>query len=283
MLRRPQLRVFDPDGRFAVCEAADAAAMEMQVADAVIFGLHGDAHAAVRGVGGDPQGGDIALRHPLRPDRLPDAALRRVPDAAALRFLLAARQLVRIRPVADGNQKHIAFRKRIRRVQRERGVAAGVTAEQPPVQPDPALLIDCAEMEQQPHSGLRRFHKHPAVPEILAGKQRPADAGKLRLRRKRNKNFSVPVLRTCVGIRDGIVPETVQIAIAFAHHLRARVFLQDCVWIKLFAPDCFHTRASRAAARFFRSSTNGMMNSSTTAAARKISGVGTVLVTPSST
>ena len=170
-----------------------------------------------------------------------------------------------------------------REVGRKGRVAAHVLENVLAVAEDFCPLVARADVQKKTHTCRdRRDGQRPVVPERLPGMQRTIDARELRFRRKRNKDPAVPGVRTCVGIRDGLVPETVRIAIAFAHHLRARVFLQDCVWIELFAPDCFHTRASRAAARFFRSSTSGMMNSSTTAAAKHRGGVGTISVTPRS-
>ena len=283
MLRRPQLRILHADDRLAVRKAADAPPRKVQVARAVIVRLHLDPHAGIRRVRRDAKTRDISLRHPLRPDRLPQAALRRIPDAAAFCFLLAARECIRVRAVTHRDQQFVFLCQRVGHVHGERRIAAHVRAHAPFVEIDRTLLIRRAEMQQQTRSLARLLRKRAPVPERLPRKQRPPDAGKRSLRRKRHQDLSVPALRRSRRVRDGVVPEAVQVPVAPAHHLRARIFLQNGVRVERFAPDRFHTRSSPAAIRRLSASTNGTLSASSAAAARKIAGVGMVFVTPSST
>ena len=95
-----------------------------------------------------------------------------------------------------------------------------------PVAEDFRALIARADVQKQPMP-RRNLGKGecPAVPEKLPGRQGFSNAGKLRFGRKRNENLSVPGIGFRVRLCNGVVPETVQVFIAFAHELRARIFL----------------------------------------------------------
>ena len=210
MLRRPELRGLHAQDAFAVRERADAPPRKVEIARAVFLGLHHDAHAAVRRVRRDAQPCDIALRHPLHPDRLPDAALRRVPDPAALRLLLAAAIFVRVRPVADGDGQHRRpIRQKFRQLHRKRRVPAEMRPGELPVYINLCLLIDGPEVEQQPLSFAPRLLNLPPVPERLPRQQRPIYAGERRLWGEGDENLAVPMLRLRVRRRDRVVPASI--------------------------------------------------------------------------
>ena len=147
----------------------------------------------------------------LAPDGLPDAALRGVPDAAALRALLAARELTDFQVIPDLYDKLVVARAQEgREVGRKGRVAAHVLKNVLAVAKYLCPLVARADVQKKSHTCRdRRDRKRSAVPENLPGVERSIDARELRFRRKRNENFAVPGVRSRVRFRDGIVPEAV--------------------------------------------------------------------------
>ena len=220
------------------------------------------------------------LRYLFRPDGLPDAALRRVPDAAARCLLLPAREGhgVRIVTHSDG-QDIFAILQKLCNIQRKGCIPACMRPGKKAVDVHPCPLVGGSEVQQHPPAVLLSERQRPPVPEHLTGLQGPAHPGQRRFRRKWHENVPVPRAGAGVGGRDGIVPEAVKIIITFPHKLRAGIFLQNSVLVQCFTPACQHFASSF----FLSSSTGGRISSSTTAAARKMDGVGTVFTTPRST
>ena len=162
-------------------------------------------------VGCVPDGLDVVIRHPLAPDGLPDAALRGVPDAAAFRTLLAARELAGLQIILDLHDELVIARAQEgREVGRKGRVAAHVLKNVLAVAKYLCPLVARADVQKKPHTCRdRRDRKRSAVPENLPGVERSIDAREFRFRRKRNENFAVPGVRSHVRFRDGIVPEAV--------------------------------------------------------------------------
>ena len=222
----------------------------------------------------------IVLRHVLGPDGLPDAALRRVPDAAALRLLLAAREGYSVRIVAHGDSQDVfAIPQKLCHIQCKGRIAARVRPGKQAVDVHPCPLVSGSDVQQHPPAIRLCKRQRPPVPEHLTGLQNSAHPGQRRFRRKRHEDLPVPRAGAGVGGRDGVVPEAVKIVIAFPHELRAGIFLQNSVLVQRFAPRCQHFVPSF----FLSASTGGRISSSTMAAARKMDGVGTVFTTPRST
>ena len=179
----------------------------------------------------------------------------------------------------DGDgQRVLAVSQQLCNVKGKGRIAARVHPGEQAVEIHGGPLVDGAEVQKRPHTGLLQRRERAAVPEDLLWLQRPADAGQRRFRRKRHENLPVPAAGAGVGGRDGIVPQAVEIIVALPHELRTRIFLQYVRFVQRFAPACHHFAPSL----FRSSSTGGRISSSTTAAARKMDGVGTVLTTPRS-
>ena len=162
-------------------------------------------------VGRVPDGLDVIVRYPFAPDGLPDAALRGVPDAAAFRTLLAARELAGLQIILDlQDELVIARAQEGREVGRKSRVAAYMLQDILTVAEDFCPLVARADVQKKPHTCRdRRDGQRPVVPERLPGMQRTIDARELRFRRKRNKDPAVPGVRSHVRFRNGIVPEAV--------------------------------------------------------------------------
>ena len=122
---------------------------------------------------------NILPRHLFHPNRLPYAALRRIPDAAAVQLLLAVGFIAGIRVVPHGCRDDVfSVLYEIRDVKTERPIPAVMRTCQCAVAIYGAVLIHRAEMQQQPIA-LLFFQLHLAfVPKRLPGQQLPFHAGK---------------------------------------------------------------------------------------------------------
>lgn len=147
-----------------------------------------------------------------------------------------------------------------------------------PIQIDRGGLIHRTEVQQ--HTAdvepLRQC-EYARIPKRLLRFQHAPHAGKLAFRRKRHEDIPRWLFRRFPFLCNGVLPHAVEVQVALAHHLRARIFRQDRVWVKRFAPCGFH-----ALVLLFKRVTGIAVKSSTAAAARNIAGVGTFLTTPSS-
>ena len=162
-------------------------------------------------VGRVADGLDVVVRDPLAPDGLPDAALRGVPDAAAFRTLLAARELGGFQIVPRLHDELVIARAQEGCEVGGKGrVATYMLQDILTVAEDFCPLVAGSNVKKQPLPRRDcRDCQHSAVPEHFSGMQCPVDPRELRFRRKRNENPAVPGVRSRVRFRDGIVPEAV--------------------------------------------------------------------------
>ena len=251
-LRRPQMQLLRRDD-----SAAAAVRVRPAFGDGLALIADGDLRALRRGgedlpadaplrqLRGKEQRPDIPLRHQLRPHGLPDAALRRVPDAAALRLLLAAGKGDDVRVVAHGDgQGVLALPQQLRDVKGKGGVAACVRSREQTVDVHPRPLVHCPEVQQRPHARPFFERQRPPVPEHLPRPERLPHAGQRRFRREGDEDLPVPRAGAGVGGRDGIVPQAVERIKALPHELRAGIFLQHLLLVKRFTPACQHAASS---------------------------------------
>ena len=175
------------------------------------FGLHLIKKLVRDEVGRVPDGLDVIVRYPFAPDGLPDAALRGVPDAAAMTALLAARELGGFQIVPRLHDELVIARAQEGCEICGKGrVATYMLQDILTVAEDFCPLVARADVQKKPHTCRDcRDCQHSAVPEHFSGMQCPVDPRELRFRRKRNENFVVPGVRSHVRFRDGIVPEAV--------------------------------------------------------------------------
>ena len=238
-LRRPGSEHGNRHGNFGVGPALVDRAVKLHRTGRVVLGFHGDFHGAFVKLRLNTQIFDVTLRHFLCPDRLPDAALGRIPYAAPLGFLLPPGQGTAVGVVPHPHQQNVVPGDFSRQIHRKSRVAACMAAQRLAVQVHRGDLIHRAEVQQQ--SSLFALQaQRPAVPQVLPRLQRPVHTGKRRLRGKGHQDAPIPLLRRLVGICDGIVPQTVEDAAALPPHLRPGVLLQHPVPVHRIAPKCFH-------------------------------------------
>lgn len=133
-----------------------------------------------------PDGLDVVVRNPLAPDRLPDAALRGVPDAAAMTALLAARELGGFQIVPRLHDELVIARA-------QEGCEIGGKGRVPAHVLKKRIgrcknilppLVARADVQKKPHTCRDcRDGQRPVVPERLPGMQCPIDARELCFRR----------------------------------------------------------------------------------------------------
>ena len=185
-----------------------------------------DAHARLVKLRCDAKALYIDLRHALEPDRLPDAALRGVPHAAALIALLAVGERGIVGIVAHRHAEDVLpLAQKTRDVRGKRPVAAGVLRGGNAVYEHLRDLIYRAEMQQHARflKSLRQ-REAAAVMEVFVLRRAARSAGERRFRRERHDDLAVPDLRLVAGRRDGIVPYAVEIIKALPPQLRAGIF-----------------------------------------------------------
>ena len=207
--------------------------------------VHEELHRALVHMRRYIQRADVLLRHALAPHRLPDAAHGRIPDAAGLELLLAAGVIALVRVVRHAHDELVGLALGIQQLRDVSGkaeetaaVRAGLTA----VHPDMRRLVHRAEMEQHA-SDVEALgqHKVPAVPEVLPRLERPAHSRELGFRRKGHDYLPVILLRLVAPASYGVFPGAVEVEVALAPELRARVFGQRVFAVKGLTPlSCQH-------------------------------------------
>ena len=203
--------------------------------------VHGHLDAAVGEVRHQVEPGDVHGRDRLEPDRLPDARLGGVPDAAARQPLLAGGVLLPVGAVANvERQLAAAAAERVGDVAGEGQVATHVAADLDTVHADRAGLVHGAEVQQQPaaggHEPVRHLHG-AAVAEPLVGAELPAHPRQRRLGGEGHQDRPVVHLgRRCVCGRDRVVPPAVEVQVAVPDQLRARVLDQHLRRVERTAP-----------------------------------------------
>ena len=191
------------------------------------------------------QGMDIVLRHALEPDRLPDAALRRVPDAVRVQRLLAARELGLIRRVAHAHEDRVFLGQHLGDVHRKRQVAARVRGQLHAVAPHGRDLIDRAEVQQHAADVEPvRQRDRADVPQVFLRLQDASHAGQLALGREGHEDRAVGLRRLLRARRDRVAPRAVEIQVAVAHHLRPGILRQGLRAVERVRPGCLHNVAS---------------------------------------
>ena len=205
-----------------------------------------DVHLGVVKVRRDAKGAHIALRHAFDPYALPDAALRRVPDAAALRLLLAAGVEALIGVVRhtydDGK---LPFAEGFGDLRVKGQIAADVRDDVDAVHPDVRGLIHGAEVQDHTPAGKALGQRErAAIPEVLSALKRLLHAGERRFRRKGHGDITVECFRDGPVRRDGVFPQAVEAHPAFADELRARVFRQRVRRADRACPFCVHPPTS---------------------------------------
>ena len=188
---------------------------------------------------------DIVLRHALEPDRLPDAALRRVPDAVRVQRLLAARELGLIRCVAHAHEDRVFLGQHLGDVHRERQVAARVRGQLHAVAPHGRGLVDRAEVQQHAADVEPvRQRDRADVPQVFFRLQDVSHTGQLALGREGHEDRAVGLRRLLRARRDRVAPRAVEIQVAVAHHLRPGILRQGLRAVERIRPGCQHNVAS---------------------------------------
>ena len=159
--------------------------------------LEVEAHLAVVDVGRALVRLDVGLGDRLHPHGLPDAGNAGVEASFGLEALLAARvdEVFGRIPYAHGQRVVAAFDV-IRDVQRKGILPAfmGNVGDFRMSDEHHRPEIYASKMEQDALPALRVAVYRACVPEKLVGVQKPADAGKSALDRKRDQNLAVPFL-----------------------------------------------------------------------------------------
>ena len=204
--------------------------------------------------------GNIGRCDRLHPDRLPDAAHGRVPDAVGMKDLLASGLLVVVRAVQHLQDEFLLPLLYIRsNVETECRISALVGADIPAVQPEFSRIVHRTEVQQDPILPFLRKGERCRVPERIVPRHGPADAGQGRLHAERNQDPPVESLRLR-SLRgcDGIVPQSIQGQPVGTDHLRARIFRKRSRRIQVIGPLRTDTVAGRLPFDLgFRSRTGG--------------------------
>ena len=220
-------------------------ALSLQIDHALAGALNGDLHLMRVEQRRHAQGMDIVLRHALEPDRLPDAALRRVPDAVRVQRLLAARELGLIRRVAHAHEDRVFLGQHLGDVHRERQVAARVRGQLHAVAPHGRDLIDRAEVQQYAADiESVRQRDRADVPQVFLRLQDASHTGQLALGREGHEDRAVGLRRLLRARRDRVAPRAVEIQVAVAHHLRPGILRQGLRAVERIRPGCQHNVAS---------------------------------------
>ena len=233
IVRRPGVETGERnDAHAALCPAPGdkravlAAHVACDGGTALAGGLQLNTHARVVKLRRDAQGHDMYLRHALEPDRLPDAALRGVPHAAALVALLAVGKGGVVGVVAHRHTKDVLpLAQQARDIRGKRPVPAGVLHGGNAVHEHLRDLIHRAEVQQ--HAVLPetvRQREAPAIMEKFVLCRTARGTGERRFRRKRHDDLAVPYLRLVAGRRNGVIPDAVEIVKALPPQLRAGIF-----------------------------------------------------------
>lgn len=190
------------------------------------MGFHG--HGAGIVVRRDCERLDIVFRHALQPDRLPDAALRRVEHTAGLQGLLAPCLRSSVCRILHRHPQAVAvgFAELRGNIQRERPIAAPVAARQMAVDLHGTGIVHRTEVQQHPAALPGRRGEEAVIVQPLAGLQGTPHAGGLRFRRVGHQDAAVPRggIFCCLG--NGVFPQAVEIFIAVPPHGRAGIFGQ---------------------------------------------------------
>ena len=180
----------------------------------------------------------VILRHALEPDRLPDAARRGVPDAAAPVALLAEGIDAALRVVRDGDGQPVLTRdEQLRNIQTERQIPALVVPRGAVVHQHAAALIHRAEVQQHPCAAeALRQRERPLVPERLAASQLETAPGEQALRRKRHEDLPHAAARIFLAVLHRVVPQAVEAEVAIPHELRPRILRERAGTVNCLAP-----------------------------------------------
>ena len=220
-------------------------ALALEVDHALTFALDGDLHLMRVKQRRHVQGADVVLRHALEPDRLPDAALRRVPDAVRVQRLLAARELGLVRRVAHAHKDRVFLGQHLGDVHRERQVAARVRGQLHAVAPHGRGLVDRAEVQQHAADVESvRQRDRADVPQIFLRLQDVSHAGQFALGREGHKDRAVGLRGLVRARRDRVAPRAVEIQVAVARHLRPGILRQGLRAVERIRPGCQHNVAS---------------------------------------
>ena len=112
---------------------------------------------------------------------------------------------------------------------------------------DLAGLVDCSEVQDEPHAGHFFCCEDPVIPEDFIRHELPVHAGEKRFRRERDDDEAVVIDRSGVaGLKRGlrsyrVLPASVQVDIGASNKLRARVFREHAVLLEFFTPRCIHS------------------------------------------
>lgn len=211
------------------------------------------------------QRAQVGFRHDFQPDALPNAALRGVPDAFALDFLLAAQLRARIVRIVDAQRdfKRVIRVDKCRNIDVERQVTADVRARELAVDIAGADIIDRFEMQDEAIrvadlpdrflSAERDGMHDGAVPQQVVGVNGLVHAGQRGFRRERYEDLAVERLRNggfldCADRfvagqhrrrfapfrrgfvfrngRDRVIPPAIEHGAVVAYHGRARVLAE---------------------------------------------------------
>ena len=133
--------------------------------------------------------------HHFHPDRLPDAGRAWVPDGVRCNLpVLLPTRFGEVMRVVFGTNDELDWRLvgTARDIERERRIAAFVSAEASTVDPHRGLVVDRAEMEQDPGAVLDRGQNERRTIPARAQERRVADAARGCLRRERHQDLRVP-------------------------------------------------------------------------------------------
>ena len=213
---------------------------------------HSDLHMSPVKIRSDPQIQYVGLWHDLHPYSLPDAALRCVKHTAAFQPLFAPCVVRGVAEIVDADQNgnNPVFPHEIGNIRRKRKVSSLVVGGKSAVNIDAADLVHSSKMKKEPLA--RRIKailwqlNNPGIPQGFIRKQLSVHLGQRRFRGKRNQDLSVKrkififvkLPGQDAAVCDQIIPHSVQIDPASAHHGGAGIFLQCLPVRRLAGPDC---------------------------------------------
>ena len=246
--RRPQLRAAD----FQAQRGADRTAGlghrlralfgpgHNRVAGHGAARLHGQLGNRAVDVRNDVKPADRRIWNRFQPNGLPNAGDGRVPDAAGIEHLLAARLRPLVDRIPDAHHDLLGLSRfeGLGDVEGERVVAAPVRTDLVPVDPDRGIPIDGAEVQQNPLTlPVGRKRELAAVPEPTVGPDRLHHAGERRLDGERHQNLPIEGFDLLfVSRTNRVFPKAVQVMPVLSDHLRAGIFSQRIVGRDVFRP-----------------------------------------------
>ena len=180
---------------------------------------------------------NVRLRNRFKPNGLPDARNRRVPNAVRVVELFADALNALVRGVPDLNDEFLlAFRlDGAGQIDREGAVSALMAADFDVVEEDVGAPIDGAELEQNLLAGpIGGNIERRLIPQVVLRADGLRDAGERGFRAERDENLPLSRFELFADRQNRVVPKTVQVDPTFAGHLRTRILGQRLIRFNVF-------------------------------------------------